>query len=105
MGAPTGSSEVEMVTRPEDTRSFASLPAYPRIAILAGDFTLSRLIFAHTAGSGLHIRVLACSALKSMPGPAVGSILPACMNSPGVSKRIPADGSAKETSITHRFAD
>ena len=64
MGAPTGSREVEMVTLPEDTGWLESASANPVIVIVAGDFTLNRLIFAQVSASGFHVRVAACSGVS-----------------------------------------
>src|SRR5208283_6235548 len=109
MGAPTGSFEVERVTRPWETGLPEALSLRPAILIAAGRSTECRLMVSHVAASGIQVCAAACS-LVSEGGSLVsetqrGSISPMRMGSPWELTWIGSEPSAKVMSILQVLAD
>src|ERR1035441_9456376 len=107
MGAPTGSSDLEMVTAPPETGTLESLSENPANVMVAGALTERCLILAQASASGLQVLVTFCCGVnssRSVIGPASGSSWPTCRGSPGTSMWIASAWSAKVTSTDQRFA-
>src|SRR5208337_229928 len=109
MGAPTGSFEVESVTRPRETGLSGVLSLRPAIATVAWHSTECCLIVAHVAASGVQVCAAACSLVSDggwlLSDTHRGSISPMRMGSPWELTWIGSDPSAKVISMRHVLAE
>src|ERR1039457_7116299 len=108
MGAPTGSIEVWIETRPRESIVFQSPRRCPVTTTVAARSTECCLMVAHVAASGVHVLAAACAGVSAggllVAETQRGSLSPMRIPSPRDSVRIAGEPSENVMLISHELA-